>query len=147
MPLQAARKLVLRVAVVAGLVAAVLPLATKTSWTVTVPGTLHAVIPVGGTSGRAASAAPAGGPAPSPGQPAPARAALPFPATHLGFEWHGAEAAPEIRTSADGRQWPGWTHVAVDAVTPGTKTGLRVVAAVHYTLNGSWPTKRVAGRS
>ena len=101
-------KTLLRVLTVLGLVAVVLPATTPASYTLTVPGTLHAVIRVGGQSGPRAASVPGPG-----GQPAAALGTLPFAATHLGFEWHGPEDAPEIRTSADGRQWSAWARLTV----------------------------------
>jgi hypothetical protein len=98
----------LRIATVLGLLAAVFPATMPASYTLSVPGTLHAVVRVGGRSGPAPASAPGSG-----AKPSVTRGTLPFTATHLGFEWHGEEQGPEVRTSADGRHWSGWTRLTV----------------------------------
>jgi N-acetylmuramoyl-L-alanine amidase-like protein len=106
------RRRLRRVLVVVALLGALIPLTASTSYTLTIPQTLHALVPLGGPvrtlgprSVSAADAAPAG--------PAVVRGSLPFAATHLGFGWLGAEEGPEIRTSADGLTWSGWRKVEV----------------------------------
>jgi hypothetical protein len=65
--------------------------------------------------------------------PAAVRGALPFAATHLGFQWDGSEDPPEVRTSADGAAWSAWAPVTVseDMSDPAT---------------GRWVSELVPGR-
>jgi hypothetical protein len=119
------RRRLLRAGTVLALLGALLPLTMSTSYTVTVPGTLHAVVRLGGgTVGpRAASAARQ-----------PVRGSLPFAATHLGFGWNGTEDPPEIRTSADGRTWSEWAPVRVneDLSQPEAGSWLSELVLAHH---------------
>ncbi|MGH2721742.1 MAG: N-acetylmuramoyl-L-alanine amidase [Actinomycetota bacterium] len=103
------RRLARRVLTVLALLGALVPLTASTSYTVTIPQTLHALVPLGAGE-RAIGPMSVGGAA---RQAATVQGALPFAATHLGFQWDGSEDPPEVRTSPDGAAWSAWTPLAV----------------------------------
>ncbi|MGH2705999.1 MAG: N-acetylmuramoyl-L-alanine amidase [Actinomycetota bacterium] len=86
----------IRLLVVLGLVAGLLPVVVSASFAFDVPRTLYVRM---------------GAPDVSPGTPR-APQALPFAATHLGLSWIGDDP-PEVRTSPDGISWSAWRLVEV----------------------------------
>lgn len=86
----------LRIALIAGLVAMMLPVVPSASSTVAIPETLHGRISLGDSEVATSKLR-----------------SLPFPATHLGFDWRGTELGPEVRTSQDGTSWSPWESVPV----------------------------------
>ncbi|MBW3590149.1 MAG: N-acetylmuramoyl-L-alanine amidase [Actinobacteria bacterium] len=104
------RRRLLRLLMAVVFVAAFLPILASTSYTLTVPETLHSRLALQ----ERAALAPASA-AVEPGIRLHSHSsALPFAATHIGIQWRGEEdPPPEFRTSADGKTWTPWKAAVV----------------------------------